>query len=506
MALWERIVNSYRAARIAWNDNGTDNVPAIDSQWDEYASRLHRYAKYDDLLSNVQYKRLRRHLKYFKSDTTLYKFIRGVFNPVMREVDICAAKCYGGSIDYENFRTGAIPLILSNDDLKAAIRQLYVSSNMGVEKSVVVRSASLYGDVVSQIVDEPQKRSVSIEFPHPSWLKEAEFDGSGNVVACTFEYDIADPDDPTKTVTFKKIMTPDTFTTFKNDKPFAFFEDAGGELVAQWDNPYGFVPVAVGGWKRLPGIRYSVNAFYHSIDKIDELNDGLSVLNDYLRRAMNPPWLFAGVQDPKSNPKNKANGNNGDPVASVDARDKERALYTDNADAKAQSLVHQVDIANAIVEYNFVKSEIYDDLPELSMGSLRDSGNLTDPGITAGYSDAVDRLIDGNGNVDDFMVRTTQMGISVGAIGRYDGYKTFDANSYAKGDLAFYIKPREIIKDNLTAIQRLQAFQKEGFTEKVLELLDVSEQDIQDFLAKKQAQADTFSARLDQPPADGMAL
>jgi hypothetical protein len=225
-----------------------------------------------------------------------------------------------------------------------------------------------------------------------------------------------------------------------------------------------------------------VNAYHNVLPKIDDVSDLASALNDYLRRAMNPRWAAIGVDEPKKDANGESKVN-----TKVSKRDDESIIYVPKPDGKFQSLVHPVDVAAALANIEAQMKEIKEDLPQLALADIRASGNLTAPGVEAGYSEAIDLITESNGNLDDCLIRAVQMGVSIGALRRYKGFTAFDIGSYDRGDLAFYIKEREVIEDKLSALEKQQAWQASGApAQKLWELLGATEDEIQEWTALKQ--------------------
>jgi hypothetical protein len=101
-------------------------VPTEYYSWDVYESRLFRYALSESYYTSTVYKAITPFAQRLKSTNDLYKYIRAIQNPVYRLVEAYVAKVYGGSIDFEDLSTGAIPILMADDTLKEALKQLYL--------------------------------------------------------------------------------------------------------------------------------------------------------------------------------------------------------------------------------------------------------------------------------------------------------------------------------------------------------------------------------------------
>lgn len=472
----------------------SDSTPDLNSNWPLYTSRRARYAWYRQYDNNNVYDELQVRVLRISQDKRLYRYTRGLRPVVPQLINICSAKAYGGSIDYQNFATGAIPIQQGDDELKSSIRQLLIWSNWDVNKSVYARNAALLGDSAIKIVDEPDKRQVRLELLPPDYIKDATFDSVGNVKDVCIEYEYQEEVTPGqyRNYTYREEIDGDTFQTFRNNEPFGFYNDASGNPVAEWPNDYGFVPLRIAHYKDL-GLGWGVNAFHSAIPMIDDVNDAASALNDYLRRAMNPQWMIMGARKPDD----KA----GTPVNAA-KRDEDRFIYApDGTDAK--SLVHDVDVANALANIESQMSHLKEVMPQLAMGDVFKQTSTTATAAIIAASNAVDLITEANGNLDAAFIAAVQMGVSIGAQRRYDNFTQFNEGSYARGDLAFYLKERDIVEDKLSKIDEFNSWQKSGAPKsKLWQILGASEEEITEWTAQDQAQADQFAARLDQATTD----
>lgn len=473
------------ASRAAWSAFNESNLVPMDAQnWDTYASRLNRYPYYESYYHNTVYTDLAQASIQHKKNARLYKFIRGIYNPSARLVDLYVSKVYGGSLDFENCTVGAIPITQADEQLRAAISQLWRWSNWGNNKSLYVRYGAMLGDTVLKIVDEREKQKVRMEVLHPNKIADMTLDASGNVKRVVIQYEKIDDQPNTgnawlnstvlnRPYTYTEIITTDKFETYRDGELFAYYADASGEPVKEWPNEYGFVPVVLCKHKDM-GLQWGANAFHADLDKIDTINDQASILNSQVRKAVQLVWLFSGAQ--KSD----------ELQAGSDDPDKIPALYAKEG-VTATPLIANLNIADASANIQHLLAELERDMPELSLHRLREMGNLTAPGVRAGYSDAIDRITEARGNYDGALIRAQQMAVTIGAIGGYRNFEPFDESSYDAGDLEHSIAERPVIADALSTMERITALQSIGGTERlILQALDVDEDSIDLILAEKE--------------------
>lgn len=476
-------MNASRAFLSSWRSEQIP--PSSKLGWDHYAARVARCSLFREQYDNRAYDSLQRLLDLNNGRVSLYQYTRGVTNPVTRIVDLYPALCAGGAIDFDSLKIGAIPVMNADDTLRAAIIQVLLWSNWSIEKSTYVRNGALTGDTVVKCVNYPKQRKVSAEIIPSDFVKEDVRDNAGNVKSYVIEYDLEEEVSTgrTQTYTYREECDKEWFRTFKDGKPFGFVEGEHGEPVSEWPNPYGFVPMVIVPHKRMSGLRWGVNSYYHTIPKIDNMNDLASALDDYLRRAMAPSWL-ANFDKPK--PKDGETKSNID--LGVSKRDQERIIYAPES-AKMQSLVHPVDVPAAMQYIEYLDDNITKDCPETSLPQLRAGGNLTAPGVQAAFKDGEGRIMEAQANYDNGTVRFVQMLITMAAVHNYDGFSAYNKDSFDRGNLGFYIKPRPIIEDKLSKVDELSAWQQSGIDQKVWELLGATEEEINQFKLEKQQKA-----------------
>jgi hypothetical protein len=476
---------AWNAAKASWNDNAL--VPAMDMAWDDYTGRLFRYAHFSNYYTNTVYSSLLAYAAQHKRDRKLYKHIRGVYNPVARLVEIYVDKVYGGPLDLQELSQGAIPIETDNDALRDAIKQLWLWSNWGTQKSLYVRSGATRGDIAIKLVDDRRRQKVRMELVHPGKIKIAVRDEVGNVKAITLEYDVTEtfPDGTEETYTYKETIDKEWFRTFKNGEPFAYYEDMTGNPVYEWPNEYGFVPVVLCKHKDL-GMEWGAPPFFTAVRKIDELNDAASLLNDYTRIAIRPVFWAAGVRKKD------------ELEIATEYRDQFPMVYAPGG-SQPHAMVFPLDIGAALQNTGEMLQEIERDMPELALHRLRQQGgDLTAPGVRAAFDDALGRIVEARGNYDDALVRAHQMGIAIGGYNRYDGFSGFGLESYDKGDLEHVVAERPVIEDNLSLQERLQFLSQSGAPpEAIWRELNIAEEKITEWNAKLEERRQQFLDNVD---------
>lgn len=509
MGFVNRVITAINAGITAFRDDAL--LPIRESGWDTYEARLFRNQTADRYYNNVAYKSLSMYAAQAarrKIDNKLYKRIRGIYNPVSRLVESYVAKVYGGELDFDNLTTGALPIANADDNLRNAIIQLAVWSNWRSQKSLFVRQGANYGNAFLKIVDDTALGRVRMEVLHPGKVKDMEKDSAGNIKRILIEYErdenttVYKPNDKMltqniDTYLYTEIITPDEFSTFRDGEPYAYYSDGNGNAVSKWKNPYGFVPVAPATHTD-QGLVWGMNAYQSSLDKIDEINDQASLLNDAVRKSVDISWLFIGMQKPTT-----ANSNT---AFSDDERDDRKTMYVtprpgETVDAKA--LVSPLNIADTVLNIDKLLEELERDMPELAMHRLRTGSQMTAPGVKASYNDAIDRFQEAQGNYDDGLSRAISMATAIGGFRRYEGFQGYGLDTFTSGNMDFYIKPRAVIDDELGKAEKITFLMGSNAPNSaVWKELGVAEDDIAEWEAQAEQAKQDMMLSMDVTPAN----
>lgn len=418
------------AAREAW----LQPEPTQEATFSDVESRLLRYRRYWDYYTNNLYNQLSSH----KGMRGLYRHIRPIYNPATRLVDFYVAKVYGGELDMEAGLTGAVPIVTDNKAVREAITQVWQWSNWQAKKQLFVRWGACLGDVALKVVDDVPREKVYLQVLHPRMINDAQFDWRGNITSAIIEYTDWEPSPIAQgqyvEFTYTERITKDLFATFKNNQPWDYYGNG-----PSWPNPYGFVPLVLAVHKDC-GLDWGLSAFHADDQKIDELNDQASIMNDRLRKANNPQWLMAGARG-----KSEIDLSTSDATTSEAARQTTNVLYGPE-NATATPLVTDIGLAQSLENLRELLSELERDYPELALHRMRESGGAwSGRAISLVYQDASDRVTEARGNYDGALVRAQQMALSIGGMRRYDGFESFGLESYERGDEDHRIGSRSVL-------------------------------------------------------------
>ena len=427
------------AAKAFWN-------PALQSS--EYESaRLLRYTRAWGFYTNEVYNDLSAYLAAtYPAGSQLYKYTKGLRNPIPSWVDFYVTNVWGGTLDLEagngKEKPSALPILTENDNLRPAIAKLWQWSNWNAKRLLATTYSAALGDAFIVVVDSPTARKAYMQVRRPSEFTELEWDDFGHVKRAVIEY--RTNDDQGHPFTFKQIIEHPMiwggkftrYTTFKDNHLFAYPENQmNGQATAQWEVPYDFVPVVHVPFKDT-GDGWGALGYSATIPKIDAANSLASLLNSQIGKTVNPAYVAFGVQS-----------GNITVGGSDEGQDEIPILYIPKppGEASLQPLITQIDLPGALALLDAQLANIAQDLPELRMSEAMRSG-LSGEALGRAFSDVAARINAVRGNHDSGLVRAHQMAIAIAGASKYDkAFNGFDMNSFKSGLLDHGIGDRPIL-------------------------------------------------------------
>jgi hypothetical protein len=393
---------------------------------------------------------------YYKSNYSLYRDTRPVYNPTRRLVDFYAGQVYPGviSIDGKNLPDGissAIPLSDDTPDpFKAAFGQICQWSNWQSRKNVMIRWGAALGSVLIEVVDDIERGKVTLELVWPGYVSYLMLDAAGNIKEYHLEYRVQDTEN-NQTYTYRKEVTKQAFRYFKDDEPFSY--NGQGAVIP---NPYSFVPAVwikhsdVGGLQGSPAVA-------GSLSKIDELNTLASHVHDQVHKVVGAPmvlWTTARVENISNITKRAST----DDLRQMGQNDQEEALILKGPEGgRVDSLAGNLPLGEVILYVDRLLGEIEQDHPELVFyRELRAMSQVTGPAAQRLVGDVASRLGEAAANYDMGSIRLFQMAIAIAGMRAKAGawgplnrqqqkFTPFDLNSFDQGNLDFEIMPRPLL-------------------------------------------------------------
>lgn len=441
--------------------------PGVEELADDFAKRQAGYNLLWQFYTNEAFDSISDWQKY-RADNRLYRAHRNVRNPTKRLVNFYAGNVYPGYVtanpkDTDSVRL-AYPLPKStSSELRNALDQLWQWTNWQTGKSVLVRNTAAVGDRLVEIVDKPERGKVYFEQVWPGHVKEIVIDEVGNVKGYTLEYKSLDEHDIA--YKFRKEVDGAGFRTFKDDKP-----------IAEWENPYGFVPAC---WFRHvdEGSRWGAPAL-RSIGKVDELNGLVSQAHDMLRKMMaTPPVISTAVGGRLTTLRNvgqkAAALSQGEEFDEYDLSGYQAEMLDvliSSSPASVSAIA--LDPAATLEWVKDMVAEVEADHPECTFyDQLREMGEVSGVAVSQLMGDVEGYLIDAQSTYDQQCIKLFQMSIAIAGWRLNNGdwqesgalitkqqqvFAPFDLESYAKGSLDFTIEPRPLFRDSEKDKQELR--------------------------------------------------
>lgn len=442
------------AFREAYLSAGLTDQQTDFNEWD--ARRL-RYELYWAFYENTAYRNVHSWATTYRQQQSLYKYIRGIYNPAYRLGEFWKAHLWGGRLDPAagdgKTKPSALPIETDNEKLREPISTLWKWSNWQINKQIVTLHGSVLGDVVMQVVDDVERKKVYIQPVHPGLLKSVEVDAWGNVKGYEIEETREDPNAPGRAATYKETAERDgesvVYRTFLNGVPYAWM----GEL-SEWSEPYGFIPMVLVQHNNV-GLDFGWSELHSGRGKFQEADDLASKLSDQVRKNVDAAWLFSGIEKPRNAP--RAGGGTAASIENPSPGREETPVIYAPTGAQAQPLVTQLDIGATAQYIGSILAEIERDYPELQMDIWAAGKETSGRALRVARQRVTTKVEERRANYDDCLVRVQQMAISIGGYRNYEGFAGFGLDSYERGDLAHSIGERPVF-----AVDPLDNIENEG--------------------------------------------
>jgi len=399
--------------------------------FEDYPARLIRYQILWAWYENTAFRDIHSWAPLYRKQYGLYKYIRNIYNPSYRLAEFWKMMIWGGLLDPDALDVGAIPITTTKENLRPALAALWLASGWGSNKDLITLWGACLGDVGIRIVDDITRKEVRLEPIHPSSIKDLETDKRGYIRGYVLE---ETRELNGKDVTYtEKVSRGEgdvvTFETLANGKPYAW-----NGVAESWSESYGFIPFVAIQHNNV-GFNYGWAEIHPLRSKVNEIEDLASKLHDYIRKAVDPVWLF-NFKKPRGE---VASPGSSTPSA---GRDETPAIYVPDPNAKAQALItDQLDIQKTAEEIGHLLKETERDYPELQMDIWTAGEDTSGRALRQARQRVETKVIQRRASYDGALVRAHQMAVAIGGFRKYDGYDGFDLTSYKKGDLDHTITP-----------------------------------------------------------------
>jgi len=441
--------------------------------WDDYETRRVRYDILWSLYENTTYSNIHSWSQAYRNRYAMYKFTRNLYNPAAREAEFWEQMVWGGSLDLQEARKGAVPVLLPKENqaneeaLRKAITDVWRKSNFALRKDTIPLWGAALGDVGIKIVDDRERGIVYSQIIHPSIIKDIEVNNVGWVK----RYELFEKryDNDGRVVDYAEtaergVGEDVVFRTFANGKPYAF-----GDTPAEWVEPYGFIPFVIIQHRDV-GLDWGYAEIHKVLSKVREIDDLASKTHDQIRKSIDPFWLFNF-----SKPKKSVAAEGGENTLDRPQRGREevQALYIDKDNASGQALIASVDLGSALTSIDKMLSELERELPELQDDIWTASGDASGEAISKAREKVGTRVVTRRQAYDAALVRLHQMAIAIGGHFGYQNYEGFDLESYKQGKLEHFINPERPIFQTSKAGEQSEFMRELGIIEKMVNVLEM---------------------------------
>lgn len=450
MRLGARLMGAITGAIGGWRMAGLRPEELNETQrryvdaWEWYSGQ--RFAD----LTDKRYRALRNDPRIYNETRLLWKHHEAVG-------DFYAGVVYSGALSTDGAELsdgtkGAIPIEPQtgsderNGLLLEALSSLWAGWNWQQYMSLRPLYGAVLGDVLTEIVDDTDRRFVYPSHIWPGYVTEIELDHVGNVRQYTLEYPVDEKQDNghIERYLFRKEVTPEEFRYYRDDVPYDAFGE--GSVVV---NPYGFVPAI---WDRhrigAPGSVRGRSATDGTRQALTEFNSILAQAMDYQAKAFHLPPMIATDRP--------ASGN----VSVETQADRESEDYIP-VPGDSTLLQTQIDIGKTLEILKDLREGILSENPEASFyQQMREMQQVTAPGAERLMGDVKNRVDMARAGYDAQSVKLFQMSIAIAGMRVTSGdwtrdgarlnrrqqvFANFDLESYSRGELDMAILPRPIV-------------------------------------------------------------
>lgn len=437
ISVWSKLRMAAKAFREAYV-----TADLIDSSdFEDFDARRLRYEIMWALYENTMFRNIHKWATAYRNQYSLYRHIRNIYNPAYRLVEFWKMMLWGGLLSSDAAEEGSIPIRTDSQNLRDAIARVWKYSNWDVNKDILTMWCCALGDCGLRIVDDVPAKEVRLELVHPATIKDLTRDARGYVKAYELE-EVRVLNG--REVTYGETVTRGAgdevvFKTFSNGKPYAW-----NGVAETWTEMYGFIPF-ISFQHNNVGLDYGWAEIHPLRSKANEVDDLASKLHDYIRKAVDPIWLF-NFRKPKKSEMAEFTGAD----ATIDRPDPHReeipALYASRPDASAFPLVtDMIDIEKTALEIQNLLEEMERDYPELQMDIWTVGGYTTGRALRTARQRVEKKVIQRRPAYDKDLVRAHQMAVAIGGFREYEGYEGFSLDSYRAGDLDHVIPTDRVI-------------------------------------------------------------
>jgi hypothetical protein len=396
------------------------------------------------------------------TEVPLPKQIQPVHLFVRRAVNWWPGHVYPGVMTADGLpastRPNRIPYGDDTDErVRLAVQQAFLWGSQGFDLSVYIRTGSMLGDVFAEVVSDVERQKVYPKLIHPRFITDIEWNDTGDIVM--YRVEIPQRDDRGRSYTWGKIVTKESITTLKDGRPHGY--DGQPETIP---NPWGFVPGVFVQHQNVGG-QHGDPCFAGTLTRMDGLNGVATAINQYMMKFVKQ-FVVVGSEDADGLRQIIAEINGARSAASdtpsAQADDVVPILAANGA-IQAVRFFENMGLADAVPHIERLIEEIEKDFPELTLYdrlmALGDPSGVAIDSLSRAPQNKLDEV---SANYDSGIIRLGQMCISMAAQCLRDGvwsgpltaqqqvFTPFTPESYDRGELAFSLEPRSILRTSMT--------------------------------------------------------
>lgn len=383
-------------------------------------------------------------------------------NPAYRVVEFHAGHMWPGTLP------GALPIEAANAKIVQPIQKVWQWSNWAGEKQVAARHLALYGDWFVKVAQTADRKRVFFQNIEPEQVTDFDTDERGFITYVRFDVPMLRRNTEGRTEPYLHTeewsKTSGMFRVWESESSFTSFQatditELGEPTRERTIESMGinFVPVAHAKFADI-GEDRGLGAITPALDKIDEACRQATRLNQMLFRNMGGVWALAAngvdasgrpMPPPRINDTDGTSDDDGTITIGDDKLMKLPGMST------LESLVPNIDYGAAL---NILKDhmlELEQDLPELVMYRISESGNLSGRAVRLMLAPAIARLAEARGNGESAMIRANQMALTMGA-----NTNLWDVGTFEDGDFDHAFEERDVLPND--ELERAQSQQADG--------------------------------------------
>lgn len=426
--------------------------------------------------------------------------MKGLRNPAFRVVEFHVTHIWPGRLD------NALPIVAENKRIIEPIQQVWAWSNWGRKKQLAARWYAMTGDWFCKVATrsaptgaigldgaiEERIERVYLQNIKPEVVTDIVEDERGFV---TFiRLDIPQDNGKTHTEVWDKASGYRLYIHKKGT-------DAPLNVLGE---PVDTAPLSAFGVDFVPfvhaqfmdvGEKRGAGSFVFALDKVDEANRMATRFHQLLFRFNKPTTaVMANATDASGRPlpppslSNESDGK---------AEDHDDDLKLFPGTSKMEYLVPPINWDAHMKAIEGQMAELEEDLPELAYYRLKDMGaNISGRAVRIMLSNAIDRVVESRGNIEDALARANMMALTIGVkAGLFEDIGTYEAgdfeHTFAERDvisLSAHENAETIKAETGSGIPLVTAVRRSGWTEA----------EIKQMLKDKKAEAEANQASLAQ--------